>query len=66
MANDPCTLAFRFTGFEFFDQVPQYAGLVRIGEIEEVEDVIGVPKVCVYRDDSKSLSSGVSVRSIMR
>ena len=43
MANDPGTLVLLLAGFQLFNQVFEDAGLVRIGEIEVVEDVVNIP-----------------------
>lgn len=66
MANNPCALAFRFTDFELLDEVLQYAGLIWICEVEEVEDVVSVPEVSVDRDDAETLSSGMGVSPVVR
>ena len=66
MANDPCALAFGFTGLQLLNQELQDAGLIWIGEVEKVEDVADVPEISIDGDDSKALRSGMGVSSVMR
>ena len=65
MCYNPTTLSLRFAGFELRDQERKYARLVRIREIEVVEDIIDVPEVRVHGNNAKALSGCVCIGSII-
>lgn len=52
MADDPGALVPLLTLVELGDEEAEDAGLVRVGEVEKVEDVAGVPEVGVNGDDA--------------
>ena len=52
VADDPSALVPCFARVELGDEEAEDAGLVRVGEVEEVEDVAGVPEVGVEGDDA--------------
>lgn len=50
VTNNPCTLVFLLTSFQLFDQESENARLVRIGEVEIIEDIGLIPLFYVSGD----------------
>ena len=65
MPNDPSPLASGLASLKLLDEPPQDTGLVRIREIEVIEDIVNIPEVCVYGYDTKPLSGGVCISTIV-
>ena len=65
VADDPGALVPLLALVELGDEEAEDAGLVRVGEVEEVEDVGGVPEVGVEGDDAQALGGGVGIGAVM-
>lgn len=65
MPNDPSALSYLLANFKLGYQELQYAGLIRICEVEVVENIVCVPEVGVDGDDSEPLSSCMSICAIV-
>ena len=65
MPNDPCPLAFGLTSLKLLDEPLQDTGLVRVCEVEVIEDIVYIPEVCIYGYDTKPLSGGVCISTVV-
>lgn len=65
VADDPGALVPLLALVELGDEEAEDAGLVRVGEVEIVEDVVGIPEVGVEGDDAQALGGGVGIGAVM-
>ena len=66
MPDDPCSLAFGLTSLELLDKVLEDSGLIRVCEVEIIEDIVYIPEVCIYGYDTETLSGGVCISTVVK